>query len=62
MERRAIGHSWSDLIQMARDRDGWKTLGRGLYIGVKCYDDDVERGIEGTSTFSYMMGKVISSR
>ena len=29
----ANGHSWSDLTQMARDRDGWRMFIRGLYPG-----------------------------
>ena len=27
----ANGHSWSDLTQMAWDRDGWGMFVRGLY-------------------------------
>ena len=31
LEMEANGHSWSDLTQMARDRDGWRMFVRGLY-------------------------------
>ena len=30
-ELEANGHSWSDLTQMAQDRDGWRMFIRGLY-------------------------------
>ena len=31
LEMEANGHSWSDLTQMTRDRDGWRMFVHGLY-------------------------------
>ena len=31
LEMEANGHSWCDLIQIARNRDGWMMFVRGLY-------------------------------